>query len=121
MIKEVATVAVYVESQQDSLRFWTERAGFELRHSQPMGPKADWLEVGPPGSESCLVIYPKSMMKDWAERRPSIVFECADIPETYRTMHSREVEFVQEPKPMAWGPFAIFRDLDGNQLGLRER
>ncbi len=79
MIKNIATVAVYVDDQQSALRFWTEQVGFEQKKRMPMGPSGDWLEVGPSDAESCLVIYPKSMMEDWAERKPSIVFECAAI------------------------------------------
>ena len=65
--------------------------------------------------------YPKSMMEDWAERKPSLVFECEDIAETYESMEGRGVEFPQTPKEMPWGKFAIFLDLEGDWYGLRER
>ncbi len=120
MIAKIATAAVYVEDQQAALRFWTEAVGFSVHRSQSMGPEAEWLEVGPPGAESCVVIYPKAMMGDWEERRPSIVFECNDIRGAFEAMSSRGVEFTQEPTDMAWGPFAIFRDPDGNEFGLRQ-
>lgn len=84
-----------------------------------MGPHASWIEVGPPGAASCLVIYPKSMMEDWAERKPSIVFECENLQKTFEEMRDRGVKFTQEPKEMPWGPFAIFVDPDGNWFGLR--
>ena len=44
-----------------------------------MGKAGIWLEVAPEGAGSRLVVYPKSAMDDWAERKPSIVFECDDI------------------------------------------
>jgi lactoylglutathione lyase len=84
-----------------------------------MGRHASWIEVGPRGAESCLVIYPKSMMEDWAERKPSIVFACEDVQKTYEVMHERGVQYTQEPKDMPWGPFAIFVDQEGNWFGLR--
>ena len=43
------------------------------------------------------------MMEDWAERKPSLVFECEDISETYESMAARGVEFSQEPKDIPWG------------------
>ena len=58
------------------------------------------------------------MMEDWAERKPSIVFECENIEQTFAAMRDRGVKFPQEPKAMAWGPFAIFVDNDGNWYGL---
>ena len=119
MIKKIATAAVYVDDQRKAVEFWTQQVGFEVHREKPMGPQASWIEVGPPDAESCLVIYPKSMMEDWAERKPSIVFECDDIKETYEELRGRGVDFTQPPKEMPWGPFAIFVDPDGNSFGLR--
>jgi predicted enzyme related to lactoylglutathione lyase len=119
VIRKIATAAVYVDDQRKAVEFWTKEVGFEFHREKPMGPQASWIEVGPQGAESCLVIYPKSMMEDWAERKPSIVFECDDIEKTYEEMHERGVQFTQPPKEMPWGPFAIFVDPEGNWFGLR--
>jgi lactoylglutathione lyase len=121
MIKKIATAAVYADDTQKAVDFWTEHVGFEIHAQKPMGPRASWVEVGPRGAESCLVIYPKSMMEDWAQRKPSIVFECEDIQATYEQMRDRGVTFTQRPQEMVWGPFAIFVDPDGNRFGLRGR
>jgi lactoylglutathione lyase len=120
VITKIATTALYVEDQAAAVTFWTEKVGFEVHRQRPMGPGADWVEIGPHGAASCLVIYPKAMMEDWAERRPSMVFECTDIHATFERLRSRGVEFTQEPKDMPWGPFAIFVDPEGNWFGLRE-
>ncbi len=120
MIGKIATSAVYVTNQDKAIQFWGEQVGFEIRRDLPMGPGAKWIEMAPPGAESCIVIYPKSMMEDWAERKPSMVFECEDIEQTHREMAARGVEFSQEPKEMPWGMFAIFLDPEGNWYGLRE-
>jgi lactoylglutathione lyase len=47
MIKQIATVAVYVEDQEKALKFWTEKVGFEVYRNDPMGPGGNWIEVGP--------------------------------------------------------------------------
>ena len=59
-------------------------------------------------------------MEDWAERKPSLVFECDDIAETTSQWQSG-VWVSQEPKELPWGKFAIFLDPEGNWYGLRER
>lgn len=120
MIGKIATFAVYVTNQDKAVQFWGEQVGFEIRRDLPMGPEARWIEMAPPGAESRIVIYPKSMMEDWAERKPTMVFECDDIVKTHREMAARGVEFSQEPKEMPWGMFAIFLDPEGNWYGLRE-
>lgn len=84
MIKKIATAAV--DDQQKAVEFWTKQVGFEVHREKAMGPQASWIEVGPPDAESCLVIYPKPMLDDWAQRKPSIVFESDDIAKTYEEM-----------------------------------
>jgi predicted enzyme related to lactoylglutathione lyase len=120
MISGIATAAVYVAYQDEAVQFWTTQVGFEVRRSRPMTATARWIEVGPPGGQSSLVLYPREMMDDWEQRRPSLVFECDDIERTYQEMARRGVAFPERPREMAWGKFAIFRDPDGNEYGLRE-
>jgi predicted enzyme related to lactoylglutathione lyase len=119
MIRKIATVGVYVTDQAGAKEFWTKRVGFELRRETPMGPGGSWLEVAPPKAESCLVIYPRAMMENWAELKPSIVFECDDCAAAYEEMKARGVKFVDAPKSMPWGTFAKFVDEDGNEFLLK--
>ena len=120
MIINIATAAVYVEDQNEAVTFWTEKVGFVVHREKSMSPEARWIEVGPKGAQSCLVIFPKTMMANWKERKPSIVFDCNSVSETYREMNARGVTFTQTPQNMGWGPFAIFTDPEGNSYGLRE-
>ena len=119
MVTHVGTVAVYVTDQKQALSFWMKQVGFVIHREHAMGPDARWIEVGPSGAKSALVLYPRAMMADWAERKPSIVFECDDVQRTYEEMQERGVRFPQPPKEMAWGRFALFEDPDGNSFGLR--
>ena len=117
MIRKIATAAVYVAVQKTGVEFWTRKVGFEIHREEADG---NWVEVGPPGAQSCLVIYPKSLSEDWQQRKPSIVFECDNIQKTFEEMRDRGVHFKEEPKPMQWSTFAIFVDTEGNLHGLRE-
>ena len=119
MIQKIATVGIYVEDQQKAKTFWTEKVGFEVVRETPMGPNSFWLEVAPQGAESALVIYPKSMMKNYAELKPSVVFVTDDIQMTYANMRSKGVEFEGELSEMQWGTFATFKDEDGNTFLLK--
>ncbi|MEW5958457.1 MAG: VOC family protein [Chloroflexota bacterium] len=121
MITKIATAAVYMEDQEQAIHFWVEPVGFHIHREETMRPNVKWIEVGPARAESRLVIYPKAMMKDWAEQKPSLVFECQDIQQTYQDMTRRGVQFTQEPKDMAWSWFAIFVDPEGNGYGLKQQ
>ena len=127
MITQVATVSIYVENQQESLNFWTNKIGFEVKVNHPMGPHVNWIELGPPsslhpeGTQTCcaIVIYPRSLMQNWKELKPSIIFLCDDFDKTYKELKSKGVDFVEDPKRMAWGAYAKFLDIDGNEFLLK--
>lgn len=117
----IATVAVYVEDQKQALKFWTEQVGLSVLRSHPIGLDQNWVELRADGPGACLVLYPRSMMEDWAQRKPSVVFECDDVGRKYEELSARGVVFTQPPKQLPWGPFAIFADNEGNWFGLRQK
>ncbi|WP_349408961.1 VOC family protein [Pseudalkalibacillus sp. SCS-8] len=119
MIKNLGTVAVYVEDQQKAKTFWTEKVGFEVVKEMPMGPDTFWLEVAPANAPTRLVLYPKAMMQGHEQMKASIVFECDDVIKTYETMMENGVSFKEEPKEMQWGTFVQFTDEDGNEFILK--
>jgi uncharacterized glyoxalase superfamily protein PhnB len=97
------------------------KVGFEVRAEFSMGPGASWLEVCAKDAETALVIYPKSMMTNWAELRPSIVFTCEDIHQVHHDLTGKGVEFTMNPTEMQFGIFAQFKDEDGNIFGLKQQ
>jgi lactoylglutathione lyase len=119
MITKMATVALYVDDQEKAVDFWTTQVGFEVRTRRSLGTAGSWIEIASPGAESCLVLYPKALLPDWSQRKPSIVFECDDVQATVASMKARGVTFSQEPRVMQWGPFAAFLDSEGSEHGLR--
>jgi len=118
MIEKIGTVGIYVDDQERAFAFWTEQVGFEERRRVPMGEGVFWLEVAPRGAQSCLVLYPKTLMPNWAELKPSVVFRCDDIDATYSALKQKGVKFEKELAEMGWGKFASFLDPDGNEFGL---
>lgn len=118
VIRHIATVAVYVEDQDEALRFWTDQVGFTLTHEQAMG-ESRWLEVAPSGADSGLVIYPKAFMPHQEALKPSVVFGVDDIDATCERLVANGVKLEKEPEEFPWGKFASFLDTEGNEFGLR--
>ena len=119
MLGAIKTVGVYVEDPQVSLSFFTDKLGFEVRRREPLaGTDQEWIEVAPPGTATCLVVYARSMMNDWAERKASIVFHCKDIPAECQRLERLGVTLTMRPTKMEFGVFAAFEDPDGNQFGM---
>ena len=47
MIHAISKITLYVNNQEEAKAFWTEKAGFEVRAEEQMGPDMKWIEVGP--------------------------------------------------------------------------
>ena len=118
MIGSIITVGIYVENQEIAKTFYIDVLGFTLRREMSMGPDANRIEVSPVDGETSLVIYPKSMMKSWSEKKSSVVFHCQDVEETCRALKKKGVKITIEPSDMPWGKFAAFSEPDGNEFGL---
>jgi predicted enzyme related to lactoylglutathione lyase len=118
MIGPIKTVAVYVSNQAVAQAFWVDKLGFKIRKELAMTPEASWIEAAPPGAESALVLYPRSMMNNWQELKPSIVFHCPDVEAAVTELDAKGVTIVDQPKQMQWGTYAKFADPDGNEFLL---
>ena len=121
MFGPIKTVGIYVSDQGRAVDFYVDALGFEVRRRMEMGANAEWVEVAPPGAETCLVIYPRDLMPDWAERKSSLVFHCAEVAETVEKLRRRGVKIAMEPGDLPWGTFAAIEDQDGNLLGLTDQ
>ena len=118
-ITAVRTASVYVSDQQRAIDFYTKTLGFALKAKMPMGPEGDWVEVVPPGGNTSIVLYPRTMMPDWPQRQSSLVLRTTDTIMTHQELAAKGVKFTQEPVTMPWGyVFAQFEDPDGNWFGL---
>jgi lactoylglutathione lyase len=120
MVKHIATVGIYVDDQPAAEKFWLEKVNFEVKNKKEMGNGLYWLEVGPKDAQTALVLFPKKLMPNYAELKPSIVFNTADIDATCAILQQRGVVFKDELSNLGWGKFASFLDPDGNEFGLRE-
>jgi predicted enzyme related to lactoylglutathione lyase len=76
------------------------------------------VEVSPPGAETALVLYPRSMMPNWAELKPSIVFYAEDVKGLCAKLEAAGVTITMQPTPLPWGMFAKPADADSNEFGI---
>lgn len=119
MKMHVATIGVYVRDQDEALRFYQEKLGFEVRRKVD-APGIKWYEVAPSGSQATLVLSSKDF-GTYAEsklgRFTDIAFDTDDIHALYQTYIERGVTFTSEPRLESYGKwFAAFADPDGNEF-----
>jgi catechol 2,3-dioxygenase-like lactoylglutathione lyase family enzyme len=51
MIKKLIRITLVVRNQDEALRFYTEKLGFEERADLPMAPGQRWVTVAPKGDQ----------------------------------------------------------------------
>lgn len=121
MITKVDIVGAYVSDQQRALEFYTQKLGMELRTDQPMGPDQRWIEVGPKGHDTKIVLYTPEGQEDRVGTFAAFTLSCDDIKATYEDLKAKGVEFAQPPEMQPWGMMmAILKDQDGNTIVMTE-
>lgn len=121
----VLRVTVRVENQDEALRFYTEKLGFEKRADMPMGPTQRWITVSPKDDLSVELVLQPSDWFDGEEHRqhaalvgkdPTLVFQVDDCRATYEMLHQQGVTFSLPPTDRGYGIEADGQDLYGNTL-----
>ncbi len=118
MISNISKITVYVDNQDESVKFWTEKCDFELKANNEMGPGMRWIEVGPKNSDVTFVIYSKEAMKqqnpNTSVEHPSIILNAPNISETHSTLKENGVK-VEDIMNMPYADMFIFLDNEENR------
>ena len=135
MIK-ISTTQLWVHDQDDALKFYTEKVGWEVRSDVTVPEMGNfrWLTVGPAGQPDIAVVLMaipgqpvmdsetagqvrELMGKGFAG---TIFLTTDDVHASFRELKGRGVEFVDEPFEQPYGIDSSFRDPSGNNLRLTQ-
>jgi len=118
-ISYISVVTVRVKDQDEALRFYTERLGFEKRDDVPMGPEMRWLTVAPIGSPAVISLFSGEEQGGAPlGGNTGLVLETDDIDAAHQELSGRGVRFTKQPAKEFFGGWAEFVDQDGNTFGL---
>jgi catechol 2,3-dioxygenase-like lactoylglutathione lyase family enzyme len=134
MITKLSHASIYVLSQEQALRFYTEKLGFEVRNDVRVGDYR-WLTVGPKGQPELEMVLsevkPGGMFDEEAAghlrallQKGALgagVLQTDDCRATYEDLKSKGVEFVSPPEEQPYGIEAVFKDDSGNWFSLTQR
>ena len=120
----ITHAGVFVNDQDEALKFYTETLGFVKKHDLPVG-KFKWLTVVSPedleGTE--LLLEPNDNPVSQAYQKglfdqgiPAALFGVADIRAEYEKLKSLGVAFTMEPTEAADVTIAVFDDTCGNLI-----
>jgi uncharacterized glyoxalase superfamily protein PhnB len=132
----IANAQLWVQDQDEALKFWTEKVGFEVRADVTMAELGDfrWLTVGPPGQEDVAVVLmavPGEPIMDAATQEQirdltakgfagTVFIATDDCRGDYERLKASGVEFTETPEERPYGIDSGFRDPSGNAIRLTQ-
>ncbi|MFE9290842.1 VOC family protein [Streptomyces olivaceus] len=124
---KIHLTSVFVDDQEQALRFYTDVLGFVKKHDVPVGGADRWLTVvspdapeGPelllePSGHPAVGPYRSALVKDGI---PAASFAVADVRAEYDRLRGLGVRFTQEPVEMAAVTVAVLDDTVGNLIQI---
>ncbi len=131
---KISTFNLWVRDQDESLAWYTEKLGFEVRADVTVAEMGNfrWLTVGPPEQPDVAVVLmavpgPPVFEPETSEAVRALMakgvvgglfFETDDCQARFEELSARGVEFVQEPTQTPYGIDCGFRDPSGNHARI---
>jgi len=106
VITRLSHATIYVLDQDEALKFYRDKLGFEVRDDMTMDNGFRWLTVGP-------------------KTQPDLdmgagVLSVDDCRKTYEELKAKGVEFLSPPTDSFYGVEALFKDNSGNWFSMTE-
>lgn len=124
MIKKVGQIMVYVNDQDQAVKFWTEKMGFQVMSEQNNEQGMKWIELAPvTGAETTIILHNKQLIAKMQPElnvgTPSLLFFTENVDELYRDLTAKGVT-VGEIVSMPSGKVFNFSDSEDNYFAVME-
>lgn len=125
---KIKLTTIYVDNQDNALRFYTEVLGFVKKNDFSQGPYR-WLTVASPedpdGTQLQLGLnnnpaaraYQQAMFQ---QGQPAAMFYSDDVQADYERMKARGAEFTMPPKDVTASRIAMLNDTCGNLIQVTQ-
>ena len=126
-MNKIGHITLLVKDQNEALKFYTEKLGFQKRQDAMLGPMR-WLTVSPKDQADLELTF---VLADSEEKRKSLgkqagdhvflTLETDDCRKEYKALKDRGVKFYGNPEVQPWGIDVVLEDLYGNMFDLVQR
>jgi len=125
---KIILTSVFVDNQDEALKFYTEKLGFIKKEDVSLG-EYKWLTIVSPDAQDGveLLLEPsdnpvtKAYKKGLVEQGiPAASFGVENIDEEYNRLKALDVKFTMEPTAMGSVKIAIFDDTCGNFIQIMQ-
>lgn len=123
---KIKLTSVFVDDQDEALKFYTGKLGFVKKQDFPVG-EFKWLTVVSPEEPNGveLLLEPSDNPAAQAYKKalfeqgiPAAAFAADDIQAEYARLKELGVEFSMEPTDMGTAIVAVFNDTSGNLIQI---
>lgn len=116
---------LYVNNQEESLKFWIDKLGFTLRGETDNGQGMKWYEIAPSKeSQTSIVLHNKEMVAKFSPgvnlETPSLLFFTKDVEKLYKEYKDKNIT-VGEIATMPEGKVFNFADNENNYFAVVEK
>ena len=124
----IKLTTIYVDDQDNALRFYTEVLGFIKKGDFSQGPYR-WLTVTSPeepdGTELQLALNDNPAAKTYQQAmfeqgQPAAMFYTDDVKADYERIKARGAEFTMPPTDVTASTIAVLNDTCGNLIQLTQ-
>src|SRR6202035_5796410 len=125
---KIKVTSLYVDDQNNALRFYTEILGFAKKTDFSQGPYR-WLTVASPeepdGTELQLALNNNPAAKAYQQAlfqqsQPAAMFFSDDVQAEYERMKARGAEFTMPPTDVTASKIAMLKDTCGNLIQVTQ-
>ena len=125
MINKVGQIMLYVNDQDESVKFWTEKVGFTLISEQTSGQGMKWFEIAPSkDAETSIVLHNKKLIAKMEPElnlgTPSLMFYTKDLEKLHYDLSNKNIN-VGKIVEMPSGRVFNFSDNEQNYFAVMER
>lgn len=124
MINKVGQIMLYVNNQDETLKFWTEKVGFIVVSEEDNG-QMRWIEIAPTKeAETSIILHNKEliakMQPELNLNTPSLMFYSENLDKLYKDFSDKNIT-VGELVNMPFGRVFNFADNEENYFAIMEK
>ncbi|MCM3570124.1 VOC family protein [Neobacillus mesonae] len=125
MIEQVGQIMVYVQNQDEAVKFWTEKAGFVVISENDNGQGFKWFEIAPTKeAATSIVLHNKELVAKMQPElhlgTPSLMFYSKNLDQLYKDFKEKNIT-VGEIVNMPHGRVFNFADHENNYFAVMEK
>lgn len=125
MIHKIGQIMLYVNNQDEALKFWTEKVGFSVISEEDNGQGLRWIEIAPTKeAETSLILHNKEfiakMQPELNLGTPSLMFYSENLDQLYKDFSDKNIT-VGDMVSIPTGRVFNFADDEENYFAVMEK